>query len=81
MNEKTIPRDEIAFWLFVTLLEEKLPLGYYSSHMVECASVMVETFNILFQELDPVLYEILGDVPGAVFANFFRTLFTNFNNP
>ena len=48
--------------------------------MVECTTVMVEVFNILFQELDPEIYNILGDMPGAVFANFFKTLFTDFDN-
>jgi hypothetical protein len=45
--------------------EELLPLNYYNN-MVEIM-VMSDVFNWLFKELDPVMEEILGHIPGAVF--------------
>jgi hypothetical protein len=45
--------------------EELLPLNYYNN-MIEIM-VMSELFNWLFKKLDPVMEEIFGTIPGAVF--------------
>jgi len=42
-----LPVDEVIFWLYTTIREEMLPLGYYNN-MIEAAMVMGDTFNFLF---------------------------------
>ncbi len=59
-------KREVIFWLYVTVREELLPLSYYNN-MMEAAIVMSDTFNWLFQTLDPKSYEILGNIPGTIF--------------
>ncbi len=59
-------KREVIFWLYVTVREELIPLSYYNN-MMEAAIVMSDTFNWLFQALDPKSYEILGNIPGIYF--------------
>lgn len=42
-------------------MEEMLPLGYYNSQ-IEAETVMGEVFKFLFKLLDPLHFEMLGDV-------------------
>ena len=35
--------------------------------MIEAAIVTGEVFNFLFKSIDPISYDILGNIPGTVF--------------
>lgn len=39
------------FWLYVTVMEQLLPLNYYSN-MIEAAMVMSKVFDFLLSKLD-----------------------------
>lgn len=41
--------------------------------------VMSELFNWLFKKLDPMMEEIFGTIPGAVFQKHFTGLFSEMN--
>lgn len=71
---KASHRNELIFWLYTCVREEKLPISYYNN-MIETGIVMTDLFNLLFRELDPILYEELGTIPGTVFQKHFTTLF------
>lgn len=57
---------DAIFWLYVTVREELLPVGYFNM-MIEAAIVTGEVFNFIFKSIDPQSYEILGNIPGTVF--------------
>jgi len=57
---------EAIFWLYVTVREELLPVGYFNM-MIEAAIVTGEVFNFIFKSIDPESYGILGNIPGTVF--------------
>ena len=63
---KDLNKVEATFWLYVTLREEILPVGYFNM-MIEAAIVTGEVFNFLFKSIDPISYDILGNIPGTVF--------------
>ena len=67
------------FWLFVTVKEELLPINYYNL-MIESGVVMGAVFSFLFSKLDPQNWQILGEIPGAVFMRHFMGLFCEFEN-
>lgn len=67
--------DEYIFWLYVSVREVLLPLGYFNM-LIEAALVNTSVFNYLFKKLDPNNYEILGEIPGCVFQRHFCSLFT-----
>lgn len=51
-----INKEEVLFWLFTTLVEDKLPLGYYDPQRIESSVVMMKTFDFLFQLIDEDAY-------------------------
>ena len=63
---KDLNKVETIFWLYVTLREEILPVGYFNM-MIEAAIITGEVFNFLFKSIDPISFEILGTIPGTVF--------------
>lgn len=63
---KELNKVDAIFWLYVTLREEILPVGYFNM-MIEAAMITGEVFNFLFKSIDPISYEILGTIPGTVF--------------
>ena len=46
-KDREIDKDEVIFWLYTTIREEKLPITYYNN-MIEAGIVMGEIFNVLF---------------------------------
>lgn len=43
---------DAIFWLYVTVREELLPVGYFNM-MIEAAIVTGEVFNFIFKSIDP----------------------------
>lgn len=76
-SEYELP-DEAAFWLYASVMEEILPIGF-SSQVVE-PLVLSKIFNKLFEILDPHAFEILGDIPSALFIKYFVCLFAEYPN-
>ena len=70
--------DEAAFWLYASVMEEILPIGF-SSQVVE-PLVLSKIFNNIFEILDPHAFEILGDIPSALFVKYFVCLFAEYPN-
>jgi hypothetical protein len=42
--------------------------------------VLSKTFNYIFEQIDPEMFEILGNIPSLVFIRHFINLFTEFEN-
>lgn len=59
-------------------MEEILPIGF-SSQVVE-PLVLSKIFNNLFEILDPRAYEILEDIPSALFVKYFVCFFAEYPN-
>lgn len=78
-NSQLQNKDEIVFWLFVTLRESILSIDYYSQ-VIE-PDVLSKTFNYIFEKIDPEMYALLGETPSLVFLKHFCNLFTDFNSP
>ena len=76
----SIDKDELIFWLYVAVREEKLPISYYNN-MIESGIVMTEVFNQLFVDLDEQSFKVLGSIPGTVFQKHFTTLFAEMSDP
>jgi hypothetical protein len=70
-------KKKAIFYLYVTMLEELLPINYYNN-MIE-VMVMSDIFNWLFKKLDPAMEQILGHIPGTVFSKHFSSLFAESN--
>ena len=66
------------FWLYTTLREAILPIDYYNQ-VIE-PDVLSKTFNRIFEQIDPEMHEILGNIPSLVFIRHFINLFTEFVN-
>lgn len=60
------------------LLEEKLPIDYFSNNLVE-ASVMTAVFDEMFTTLDEKVRKTLDFIPSKVFQRHFTTLFGEIN--
>lgn len=68
--------DEAAFWLYASVMEEILPIGF-SSQVVE-PLVLSKVFNRLFDLLDPHAYKVLEDIPSALFVKYFVCFFAEY---
>lgn len=68
--------EDSAFWLFSSVLEEILPVGYFS-HSVE-PLILQRVFNRIFEILDPEAFKVLKTLPSALFTRYFVCLFTEF---
>jgi hypothetical protein len=66
------------FWLYTTLREVILPINYYNQ-VIE-PDVLSKTFNRIFEQIDPEMFELLGNIPSLVFIRHFINLFTEFAN-
>jgi len=66
------------FWLYTTLRETILPINYYNQ-VIE-PDVLSKTFDRIFEEIDPEMHEIMGNIPSLVFIRHFINLFTGFVN-
>ena len=75
---KNSDSDAKIFWLYTTLREEILPINYYNQ-VIE-PDVLSKTFNRIFEQIDPEMFEILNNIPSLVFIRHFINLFTEFVN-
>ena len=66
------------FWLYTTLRETILPINYYNQ-VIE-PDVLSKTFDRIFEEIDPEMHEIMGNIPSLVFIRHFINIFTEFVN-
>lgn len=70
--------DNKIFWLYTALREDILPIDYFNQ-VIE-PDLLSKTFNRIFEQIDPEMFEILGNIPSLVFIRHFINLFTEFVN-
>jgi hypothetical protein len=70
--------DELLFWLYTTLIEDILPIGFYNQ-MIE-PQVLKSLLNEIFMQIDPHSAAIFGEIPSMYFMPHFFSLFTELQN-
>ena len=70
----------MSFLFYKVMLEDILPLNFFTPNMNETTKVLPRLYEQLFEMLDPASFQVIGQCASLYFSRLYQSLFFIANN-